>query len=236
MDTVALEKVFEQLLDDFYRRRIDKITQLKLKDALRRKNPYLYRATGVERASEIVEEILKAYMSSSDEGIFGDAFFEPLAKHVACAHTSPSQGIDIVKENEKMYQAVAVKSGPNVFNAQSRKKQEDDFRALEARIKKLQKYFDPIVGYCYGKKRRRSEKFYRELAGQAFWEELTGDADFYLTIIALMKDKPQQHLPTFRKAYDAALNRFTAEFVTDFCFPDGTINWEKLVKFNSGKE
>lgn len=235
MDTVALEKVINKLLDEFYQRRIDKITQLRLKDALKRKNPYLYRATGVERASDIVDEVLKAYMSSSDEGIFGDAFFEPLAKYVACAHTSPSPGVDIVKETDNVYQAIAVKSGTSVFNSQSKKKQEDEFRALEARIKKLQKHFDPIVGYCYGKKRQRSEKFYRELAGQAFWEELTGEADFYLKIIVLMKDKPQEHLPSFKKAYDAAINRFTAEFVIEFCFPDGTIDWEKLLKFNSGK-
>ena len=58
MDTVALEKVINKLLDEFYQRRIDKITQLRLKDALKRKNPYLYRATGVERASDIVDEVL----------------------------------------------------------------------------------------------------------------------------------------------------------------------------------
>lgn len=32
---------------------------------------------------------------------------------------------------------------------------------------------------------------------------------------------------------DAALNKFTAEFVKDFCFPDGRIDWEKLVRFVS---
>ena len=33
--------------------------------------------------------------------------------------------------------------------------------------------------------------------------------------------------------WDAAINRFTAEFIKDFCFPDGRIDWEKLVQFVS---
>lgn len=73
-----LEIKISELLDEFYRRRMEKINGLKLKDTLKRKNPYLYRAIGTEKASEIVEGLLSAYMSSSDEGIFGDAFLNHL--------------------------------------------------------------------------------------------------------------------------------------------------------------
>ncbi|HCK65937.1 MAG TPA: cytosolic protein, partial [Anaerolineae bacterium] len=34
--------------------------------------------------------------------------------------------------------------------------------------------------------------------------------------------------------YDRALNLFTQQFMNDFCV-DGVIDWEKLVRFNSGK-
>jgi len=30
-----------------------------------------------------------------------------------------------------------------------------------------------------------------------------------------------------------AVNRFTREFMAEFCTPDGAIDWEKLVQFNS---
>jgi len=59
---------------------MQRIQQLKLREFLSKKNPYLFRAIGTEKASEIVEDILKAFISSSDEGMFGDAFFEPIAK------------------------------------------------------------------------------------------------------------------------------------------------------------
>lgn len=235
-DEKELERKIAELLDDFYRRRIDKISTLQLKNTLKRKNPYLYRAIGVQDAGEIVKELLTAYMSSSDEGIFGDAFFEPLAKYVSGGYVSPSQGVDVVMETEAQYKAIAVKSGPSVFNAQSRRRQEQDFLTLRNRLSKLQKQFDPLVGYAYGNKqsRKKEDRVFRELAGQAFWQEITGEPDFYLKIIRLMKDKPQEHLQEYQDAFSAAVNRFTKEFVEEFCFDDGSIDWEKLTVFNSG--
>lgn len=48
-----------------------------------------------------------------------------------------------------------------------------------------------------------------------------------------MKDEPQKHKIEYKKAWDAAINRFTGEFIAEFCFPDGSINWEKLVQLVS---
>lgn len=238
IDAEKLENKISELLDNFYARRMEKINGLKLKNTLKRKNPYLYRAIGTQKASEIVEGLLSAYMSSSDEGIFGDSFFEPLAKFASGGIVSPSEGVDVAIESDKVYTAIAVKSGTNVFNAQSKRRQITEFKSLENRLRKLHKQFDPLVGYCYGRKRvkKRTVKEFRELAGQAFWEEITGDSDFYLKIIRLMKNKPQEHAAEYKKAWDAAINRFTGEFIAEFCFSDGNIDWEKLTKFNSSTQ
>jgi hypothetical protein len=237
IDRAVLEGKVAELLDDFYRRRTAKINELKLLNVLRRKNPYLFKALGIGKASEIVEGILAATVSSSDEALFGDAFVEPLAKFVSGGTVAPSEGVDVAIETDDTYRAIAVKSGPSVFNAQSRKRQEEDFQALEKRLRKLRKRFDPIVGYCYGRKQQRESTHsrFRELAGQAFWEEITGDPDFYLTIMALMRDLPEQHRVAYTEAYSAAVNRFTKEFVEQFCHDDGSIDWEKLARFNSGQ-
>ena len=234
-DRSVLESKVAELLDNFYRRRTEKINDLKLLDTLRRKNPYLYRALGIGKATEIVEGILAAYVSSSDETLFGDAFFEPLAKFVSGGAVSPSEGVDVAIETDDAYRAIAVKSGPSVFNADSRKRQEENFQALEKRLRKLHKRFEPVVGYCYGRKQQSqtSKATFRELAGQAFWEEISGDPDFYLTIMALMQDRPEQHRAAYTEAYAAAVNRFTKEFVEQFCHDDGSIDWEKLAQFNS---
>lgn len=229
-----LESKIAELLDDFYRRRLAKISTLRLEHALRRKNPYLYRAVGIEQASEIVGQLLSAYVSSSDEGIFGDAFFEPLAKYVSGGSVSPSEGVDVAIETDTTYIAIAVKSGTAVFNAQSRARQVHDFNSLRQRLLKLHKQFDPLVGYCYGRKSRSGADF-RELAGQAFWRELTGEDDFYLKIIRCMKERPLAHAAEYKKAFAAAVNRFTAQFIERFCDPNGAIDWDKLLEFNSSE-
>src|SRR3990167_6139491 len=103
MNTGELEKLIAECLEDFYKRRLEKLVSLKLHDYLRRKNPYLYKAIGTEEASEIVKEILTAYLTASDEGIFGDAFFEPIAKIVSGGVVSPSEGVDVAIETDKRY-------------------------------------------------------------------------------------------------------------------------------------
>ena len=51
-----------------------------------------------------------------------------------------------------------------------------------------------------------------------------------------MKDKPQEHLVVeYRATWDSAVNRFTKEFIDEFCNDEGNIDWEKLVRFNSGR-
>jgi len=237
LNTKELEKLIADCLRDFYSRRIKRIQELKLREFLGKKNPYLYRAIGTENASEIVEDILSAFISSSDEGMFGDAFFEPIAKLASGGNVAPAEGVDIAIETKNRYAAIAVKSGPNWGNSAALRKQNENFIALRSRLYKLHKEFDAIIGHGYGKKKGKPKgKIYRNVSGQAFWTEITGDPDFYLKLIRLMKDEPQKHKPEYKKAWDAAVNRFTGEFIRDFCFSDGRIDWEKLVKFVSEEE
>lgn len=240
MSPSELEDLIRQSLDDFYKRRIKKLSELRLSEVLSKKNPYLLRAIGVRKSSEIVTEILKAYMSSSDESIFGDAFFEPIARACSNGTVSPSEGVDIAIESETVYKAFSIKSGPNIFNASQAKRQDDEFNSLRHRMYKIHKQFDPILGHCYGRRshnsNRKGKRTYRVLAGQALWEELTGDPDFYLKLIDLMGDYPTDHREKFEEEWDNAINRFEAEFFVNFGNPNGSINWQKLLRFNSGKD
>jgi hypothetical protein len=74
MDTKELEVLIAKCLQDFYKRRLEKLEKLKLRTFLKRKNPYLFRAMGMQKASDIVERVLEAYISASDETIFGNVF------------------------------------------------------------------------------------------------------------------------------------------------------------------
>lgn len=238
MDTNELEQLIARCLKDFYDRRKQALAKTRLRTFLRRKNPYLFRARGIEKASDLIDQLLVAHLQASDETIFGGAFFEPIAQIVSGGVVSPAPGLDFAVETDTRYMAVAMKSGPNIFNASQRRRQSDEFNQLRARLQKLNKQFDPLLGHAYGRKSTEPSKTqtFRDRSGQAFWTEITGDPDFYLKLMRLMADEPLKRKEEFTSAWDALFNRLTLEFLSDFCFEDGRIDWEKLTKIVSAEE
>ena len=224
-------------LDDFYTNLISNIDKLNIKKIMRRKNPYLFRAKAMNGAAQIIDAILAVFVSSSEETIFGNVFFEPIAAAASQGRKALAEGVDLMVERDNTIYAIAVKSGTSVFNADSRKKQEQNFMAAGKLAQQVKKRFVPIVGYGYGKKKlsnRGLPKFYIELAGKDFWMELTGDEEFYIKLIRFMDKLPEKYVEKFNASYQKAANRLVREFTQEFCFEDGSIDWEKLVKFNSG--
>ena len=86
-------KAIAEGLDAFYTSLIEKIDQIDIKKIMKRKNPYLYRAKAMQNASEIVDSVLSAFVSSSEETIFGNCFFEPIA--IAACGGSEERAISI---------------------------------------------------------------------------------------------------------------------------------------------
>lgn len=233
-----LEAIIKSCLDNFYKRRIAKLDGLNLTETLSKKNPYLFRAAGIHRANEIITELLRAYISSSDESIFGTAFFEPVAKGASGGGVGGGEGVDVIKENDTTVSVYAIKSGSSWGNADQWQRQRQNFQSLQNRLRKLHKTFDPVLGYGYGRRNTepKGSRNYRQISGQAFWEEITGDSQFYLKLVRLMKRYPQEHRKQYQVEWDKAVNRLEREFLLNFSTPDGDIDWEKLVQFNSGKE
>ena len=232
-----LQGLIKKCLADFYRRRLATLTGLRLKDALT-KNPYLFRAMGVKEPAEIIAQLLQARVSSSDETHFGDAFFEPIVLAVSGGHVSGATGVDVEIETDNQFKAIAVKSGTNAQNASAQSKQNQEFNELRSRLHKIGKHFDAVIGYCYGRTTGAipKGKIYRRLAGQAFWEELTGDANFYLKLMRFVGEYPAEHRREYEAEFDQLVSRFNEEFKSEFSALDGGIDWEKLIAFNSSKE
>jgi len=75
MKPLCLDDVTEYVSENigiFHQKRIDRLASLKLKDVLKRKNPYLFKAKNVQTAEQIVRGILEAHISSNEETLFGD--------------------------------------------------------------------------------------------------------------------------------------------------------------------
>jgi hypothetical protein len=241
--TQALEEKVEVLLGVLYSRRLAQLQALTLTKLLN-KNPYLFRAVGIQRPDHFLDGLLSARISSSDETIFGNEFFEPLALWAAQTAQIPGRsasvgagaGQDISIESDTEYFAISVKSGKNIFNSQSDKGQKIEFDQLEARLKKLKKAFHKIVGFGYGRQAvPKVAKTVTKKAGQDFWELLTGEADFYVRISDAISAPAAIHKATF----DAELLKKHAEllrqFMLEFVELGGTVRWQKVVEFNSAR-
>ena len=238
-DEKVVTEAIATALETFYNNLIAKIDELNIQKIMKRKNPYLYRAKAMQNAAEIVESVLTAFVSSSEETIFGNRFFEPIAIAASNGNKALAEGIDIMiqdKEENVMY-AIAVKSGTSVFNADSKKRQEQNFMSAGKLAQQAKARYEAYVGYSYGKKKdsgRAKPKIYQELAGKKFWAKLTGDEEFYKKIITFMGTLPEQYVAQYQESYNKAANRLVREFSNIFCKDDGSIDWEKLVEFNSG--
>ena len=125
----AIVEAIATALDNFYTNLISNIDKLNIKKVMKRKNPYLFRAKAMNGAAQIIDAILAAFVSSSEETIFGNVFFEPIATAAAQGQKALAEGVDIMVERDNTIYAIAVKSGTSVFNADSRKKQEQNFMA-----------------------------------------------------------------------------------------------------------
>ena len=238
-DEQAVIQAIASALETFYGTLIEKIDGLNIQKVMKRKNPYLYRAKAMQSATEIVDSVLTAFVSSSEEPIFGNCFFEPIAIAASGGNKALAEGIDIMIQNNETntISAIAVKSGPSVFNADSKKRQEQNFTAASKLAQQAKARYEAYIGYCYGKKKesgRGKPKMYQELAGKRFWAELTGDEDFYIKIIGYMGTMPEKYVADYKESYNRAANRLVREFSNSFCREDGSIDWEKLVEFNSG--
>lgn len=80
MNTLNLDEVREyanEHIVDFHQKRLSRLAELDLDDLIK-KNPYLFRAKNITRADELIESTLSAFLSSSEEKMFGD-FLEDLA-------------------------------------------------------------------------------------------------------------------------------------------------------------
>ena len=235
-DEKAVFEAVGTALTDFYTALTRTLDNIDVDKILKRKKPYLYRAKGINSAGQIVDGILAAYISSSEETVFGSCFFEPIAIVVSGGQKAVTEGVDITVDKDNTIYSIAVKSGTSVFNADSRKRQEQNFQSAQKRAQQAKKAYLPVVGYGYGKKKTKAgkEKFYLELAGKDFWGWLTGDVDFYTKIIEFMGTRPDEYVKEFEDAYSKAENRMIREFTIKYCKEDGSIDWDALIRFNSG--
>jgi hypothetical protein len=242
MEKNDIEKInafIEKNISEFHKRRLEYVSnKIDLNKILKQKNPYLFKAKNVLTAQDIIKGFLDAFLLSQEETIFGD-FLEELAIYICQisynAKKSEMTGIDLEFEKDNKIYLVEIKSGWNWGNSSQIKQLKINFQNARRIIeKKSSKEIVAVNGCCFGKDSRTDKNGYLKLCGQRFWELISDIENLYIDIIEPIGHKAKQKNDDFHIAYSQIINKLSYQFSKDFC-DDGLINWEKLVKFNSGK-
>lgn len=225
-------------IDQFHINRLAKIKELKLREVLKAKNPYLFKAKNLNSALELIPSILDARLSSSEEGQFGN-FLESLAIYISeltCGgQKSSANGLDLEFNRDGTRFLVAVKSGTNWGNSGQQKDLRESFKNASKIVKQSRRSISvqPVLGICYGKVKTVDTGLFLKIVGQSFWHFISGDENLYIDLIEPIGYEAKKHNEVYLKERDNTYNRFIREFTIDFCKSSGEIDWAKLVQFTS---
>lgn len=240
MDLIPqIELYVRENIEAFHNSRIEKLKGMKLKQLLKRKNPYLYKAKDLNTPGAIVESLATAFMSSAEETLFGD-WLEQLAIHIAQivygGTKSTAEGIDLEIDKEGVHYAISIKSGPNWCNSSSLKKMKENFLKAQRiyRTSGNKTPFAAIEGCCYGEDRHPVKDTHEKLCGAKFWSFISGTVSLYTDLIEPLGTNARTKNREYQKEYDKMITRFTKEFANEFCLENGEIDWKRIVTLNSG--
>ena len=149
----------------------------------------------------------------------------------------PLKGIGLEFTRDKVFCIGSVKSGPNWGNSSQIKRMIENFRQAKRilRIGNRALNIQAVNGCSDGQESQPDKGDYLKLCGQEFWEFISGDDRLFVDIVEPLGHQAKERNEEFLVEYTRILNLFTQEFMEDFSV-DGMINWDKLVRFNSGRK
>ena len=93
-----------------------------------------------------------------------------------------------------------------------------------------------VNGCCYGREATQDKGDYLKLCGQNFWSFVSGLENLYTDIIKPLGHTAKERNEEFDEEYGKVINLFTKQFIDEFCLPDGTIVWDKIVRLTSSAD
>ncbi len=242
INLAEVRKYVENNIGDFHQKRVDKLDELKLKTVLKKKNPYLFKAKNIMTAQELIQGLVDAFISSSEEGIFGN-WLEGLAVFVNSTvyggRKSGIPGVDLEFDNNNIRYIVSIKSGPAWGNDSQIKKMVDNFNSARKVLRTSGSNINVIAvnGCCYGKTTPKNnykpKGDYYKYCGQVFWSFISGNDELYKEIVEPLGYLAQEKNDEYLKSYSQKINLFTKELANDFFKVNGELDWDKLLEFNS---
>ena len=230
------ERDADTVLDVFTQKVRDKL-DVSSRQIVRRKNPYLYAARGINRVDELAEALVAAYISSSEETMFGNVL-EGMAIAV-CTHAlggrkSGIENIDLEYDQGATRTLVQIKSGPNWGNASQKRALQERFASATRTLLQGSTSLEVrcVEGICYGASSTRHTGTHWRIVGRNFWKDISdweGTADAVMDLLAdhatnsltEPRREAQRHLAAYLRGERVAGR-------------DGTVRWSALLDLVMG--
>ena len=204
---------------------------------LKKKNPFLLRIRGAETAHDLVQRMLEAALSSSEETRFGNSFekcAEIVCRYGRDGKKSGVEGIDLeYAEHEGQRTLIQVKSSVNWGNSSQKKQLGENFKTACRILKQggSVKNVRCIEGICYGKNERTQLGDRERIVGESFWEEISGWRGLYS---ALMEKVGLHAGNGLQEAKNDAINKIVA-FMREqsLLIEEDRVDWDELLLFLS---
>jgi len=235
-----ISSFIEKKFNDFFVQQLQELKSLTLPKLLHNENPYLLSGRNIFSVQDLIVSILDSRLFLQEE-----LFFNSVSKELAIfinskvygGKKSSAEGIDLEFERDGILYIVAIKSGPNWGNSSQIKRMVDNFKKAQRILRTSNTHVNirAVNGCCYGQENQPDKGEYLKLCGQDFWEFISSNDQLYLEIIEPLGYRSRERNDQFSDEYGRILNIFTNQFYEEFC-QDGTIVWDKLVKFNSGRK
>ena len=240
LNLTKIQEYVEENISSFHAKRLESLDRLEINKIILRKNPYLFRAKNLGPA-ELVKSFADAIISSNEETIFGD-WLEGLAifvnTQVYGGRKSGIPGIDLEFEEGGVRYIVSIKSGPNWGNSRQLEKMKQDFKSARKILRTSNSNLNVVAvnGCCYGKDNKPDKGDYFKYCGESFWKFISGDPNLYKDIIKPLGYQAKEKNEEFMTSYNGKIAVLQKEFLNVFCTAEGSIDWNKIVEFNSGAE
>ena len=199
---------------------------------IKRKNPFLFRIRVVNDVHELANMVTDAYLSSSEETMFGNVLEDitlAVCKHAKNGRKSGIANIDLEYDQDNIRTIIQVKSGTNWGNSSQHKALRTAFdnavRVL--RQGRTRMAVRCIEGICYGKSEIKDKGAYQRIVGYRFWEDISDWEGTAKGVMNLLGRHAGNGLYEIR---EEARDRMV-EFLRDSnaVSPDGGVRWDALL-------
>ena len=221
---------------------------LDLRELLKHKNPYFFRAKDILTAQDLIKGFLDNYLQTREETFFGSVMQDISVfvcgqvfdgKRIDKDTNEELQKFDLGFQREQTFYLVEIKSSWNWGNSGQIRDLILKIRSAFERLPEYKEYKNCEIvfvnGCCFGKRMHDTMAGgYLKVCGQRYWEFISDNDKLYIDIIEPIGHRAKERSESYKKVYAKVVNKFTSELLQDFC-DDGVINWERLTCFISEK-